>query len=72
MSAIGGILVGIAAEVGALRVVLASYLPAVTMATMQAEFIAVAEAPPPPKRRRQASRFAWINQIGAERVMGDF
>ncbi|MCA8975004.1 MAG: DUF4349 domain-containing protein [Planctomycetes bacterium] len=44
----------------------------VAMATMQAEFIAVAEAPPPPKRRRQASRFAWINQIGAERVMGDF
>lgn len=44
----------------------------VAMATLQAAFSAVAEAPPPPKHQRQPSRFPWINCIGAERVMGDF
>lgn len=44
----------------------------VAMATLQATFSAVAEAPPPPKQKRQPSRFAWINRIGAERVLEDF
>jgi len=43
----------------------------VAMSTLQAEFRAVAE-PPPVRRSRQPSRFAWINAIGAERVMEDF
>lgn len=44
----------------------------VAMATLRVAFSAVAEAPPPPPHRRQPSRFAWINLIGAECVMGDF
>lgn len=43
----------------------------VAMSTLQAEFVAVAEAPPV-RRTRQPSRFAWINCIGAERVAEDF
>lgn len=43
----------------------------VTLATLQATFQPITEAPPA-KRRRQPSRFDWINRIGAERVMEDF
>ena len=43
----------------------------VAFATLVAEFRAVSE-PPPDKRRRRPSRFAWINLVGAERVMEDF
>lgn len=43
----------------------------VTMSVVRATFQAVAEAPPV-RRSRQMSRFAWINAIGAERVMEDF
>lgn len=43
----------------------------VAMSTLQAEFQAVAAAPPV-RRSRVPSRFAWINQIGAERVAEDF
>lgn len=43
----------------------------VTLATLVAGFQAVAE-PPPDRRRRRASRFRWVNLIGAERVMEDF
>ncbi|MFO1077055.1 MAG: DUF4349 domain-containing protein [Planctomycetota bacterium] len=44
----------------------------VAMATLMASFSAVAEAPPPPRHRREPSRFAWLNVVGAERVMEDF
>jgi hypothetical protein len=44
----------------------------VALATLQVAFQATAEAPPPKKRRHTASRFEWINQIGAERVMEGF
>lgn len=43
----------------------------VTMSVVRATFQAVAEAPPI-RHSRQMSRFAWINAIGAERVMEDF
>lgn len=43
----------------------------VAMATLQATFEAVAAEPLLP-RARKPSRFAWINALGAERIMGDF
>lgn len=43
----------------------------VALATLQATFQAVDEAPAA-RRRAQASRFDWINRIGAERVLEDF
>jgi hypothetical protein len=43
----------------------------VALATLSATFQSLAE-PPLAKRRRQASRFDWINRIGAERVLEDF
>ncbi|MCR9246227.1 MAG: DUF4349 domain-containing protein [bacterium] len=43
----------------------------VALSTLTAEFRAVSE-PPPDRRRRRPSRFAWINLIGAERLMEDF
>lgn len=43
----------------------------VAMATMQADFQGLVEAPKAQHRRRP-SRFHWINLVGAERVMGDF
>ena len=43
----------------------------VAMATLQAIFTAVTEAPVA-KRSRQPSRFWWINEIGAESVMENF
>ncbi|HEX6811784.1 MAG TPA: DUF4349 domain-containing protein [Planctomycetota bacterium] len=43
----------------------------VAMSTLSATFQATSE-PPARKGARGASRFAWINRIGAERVMGDF
>jgi hypothetical protein len=44
----------------------------VTLATLQVQLFAVAPPPPPPKQSRQASRFGWINRVGAEATMGDF
>ena len=43
----------------------------VAMSTLEATFQPVSEVPLA-KRVRQPSRFAWINRIGAERVMEDF
>lgn len=43
----------------------------VAMSTLEATFQPVTEVPVG-KRSRQPNRFAWINRIGAERVMEDF
>lgn len=43
----------------------------VDMSTLEATFQPLTEVPVA-KRSRQPSRFAWINRIGAERVMEDF
>lgn len=43
----------------------------VAMSTLEATFQPVSDVPLA-KRVRQPSRFAWINRIGAERVMEDF
>jgi hypothetical protein len=43
----------------------------VAMATLQATFQPTT-APPPVKKSRQRSRFAWVNRVGAETIMGDF
>jgi hypothetical protein len=45
----------------------------VALATLQVAYQATATAPPPPKKRRRTpSRFSWINEVGAERVMEGF
>ena len=44
----------------------------VALATLQVQLFAIAPPPPPPKQQRQASRFAWINRVGAETTMEDF
>lgn len=43
----------------------------VAMASLQATFQSLTAAAPT-KRTRQPSRFAWINELGAERMMGDY
>jgi len=44
----------------------------VAMATLEVVFQGPIEAPPPERHVRQGSRFAWINQIGAEALMEQF
>ncbi len=43
----------------------------VALATLQVAFQAKSE-PPPVKKTRQWNRFDWVNQVGAETMMGDF
>lgn len=44
----------------------------VALATLEVAFQGPVEVPPPERRVRQGSRFAWINQIGAEALMEQF
>ncbi len=44
----------------------------VALATLQVQLLAIAPPPDAPKKARQASRFGWINRVGADATMEGF